>query len=93
MIYWEVLGVCVGLGTFAILYTTFLFNRLDKSLDDKLKPIKELLTNHITDTTKKIDDLKAEIKEVRAEVKEVRAEIKADVREVRQDIKELLKRK
>ena len=49
--------MCVGLGTLAILYTTFLFNRLDKSLDDKFKPIKELLSNHITETNKKIDSL------------------------------------
>ena len=48
--------------------------------------IKGLLSNHITDTNKKIDDLKEDIHKKIDDLKE-------DIREVRQDMKELLKRK
>ena len=64
MIYWEVLGLIVTVITGAIFWQTFLFNRFDKTLADKIDPIKDgildikqALTNHITDTNRKIETL------------------------------------
>ncbi len=69
--------------TFFMLYTGFIFAGFNwmlkthtKQINAQIDLIKELLSNHVTDTDKKIDDVKAEVKEVRAEVKEVRAEVK-----------------
>ena len=81
--------------TFLVLYTGFIFAGFNwmlkaqtKQINVQIEPIKELLTNHITDTDKKIDAVRAEVREVRAEVKEVRAE----VREVNAKLDKLISR-
>ena len=46
--------------TVLILYTGLLFGAFSWMLKAQIQPIKEILTNHITDTNKKIDDLRQE---------------------------------
>ena len=46
-----------------------------------LKPIKEALSNHVTETDKKIDNLNKDVKENRKEIKE-------DIKENRKEMKE-----
>ena len=43
--------------TVLILYTGLLFGAFSWMLNAQIQPIKEILTNHITDTNKKIDQL------------------------------------
>ena len=47
----------ITVGGFFVLYTGFIFAGFSWMLKSQIKPIKELLTNHITDTDKKIDGL------------------------------------
>ena len=42
--------------TFLVLYTGFLFAGFSWMLKSQIDPVKELLTNHITDTNKRFDD-------------------------------------
>ncbi len=42
--------------TFLVLYTSLLFAGFSWMLKAEIGPIKEILTNHITDTNKKIED-------------------------------------
>ena len=42
---------------FVVLYTGFIFAGFNWMLNAKIDPIENLLTNHITDTNKKIDRL------------------------------------
>ncbi len=83
--------------TFLILYTSLLFTGWAWMLSAKINPIKELLTNHITDTNKKIDDLQSstnqKIDDLQSSTNQKIDDLKSDIKEVRQDIKELLKRK
>ena len=46
-----------------------------------MKNIKENLTNHVTDTDKKIDKLDSKIDKVKAELKEYMKKIETDLRE------------
>ncbi len=50
--------------SFFVLYTSALFGNLGwlitNSIDNKIKPIEKLLTNHITETNKKIETLNTE---------------------------------
>ena len=47
----------VAVGGFFVLYTGLLFGGFSWMLKAQIDPLKELLTNHITDTNKKIDRL------------------------------------
>lgn len=66
-------------------------------LQRDVSQIKGLLSNHITDTNKKIDDLKEDINKkidnLKDDINKKIDDLKDDIREVRQDMKELLKRK
>ena len=55
---------------FLVIYTGTIFAGLSWMLNSKLNPIKEALTNHITDTNKKIDRLADNIKETNAILRE-----------------------
>ena len=43
--------------SFLVLYTGFIFGGFHWMLKAQIKPVKELLNNHISDTNKKIDQL------------------------------------
>ncbi len=64
--------------TFLVVYTGMLLGGMAWMIDAKISPIEHLLTNHITDTNKKIDAFRSEIKE--------------EIKEVKESIQELLKK-
>ena len=51
-----------------------------KAIETDIGHIKKDLSNHITDTNKKIDELKTELKE---DIKELKTELKEDMKELK----------
>ena len=47
--------------SFLVIYTGFLFGGMAWMIHAQISPVKELLTNHITDTNKKIETLSGRI--------------------------------
>ena len=60
----------LGVLVFFVLYTGAILGAISWMLNAKLNPIEKLLSNHITDTNKKIDKLNETIKEDKKELKE-----------------------
>ena len=95
----EILPIIVTIGTigiFFVAYTGFLFkcfkseiNSMKELFKAEITPIKTALSNHITDTNKKIDELTAKTKELKEDMQKGFTEIKA---EIKAEIKELIKK-
>ena len=64
-----IIALCAVLGSLGLIFR-ILLNSQTKSINAKIDPIEKLLSNHITDTNKKIDKLSETIKEDKKELKE-----------------------
>ena len=74
------------MATVLILYTGLLFGAFSWMLKAQIQPIKEILTNHITDTNKKIDDIKTDTNKRLDHLRE-------DMKDGFKEIKEMINKK
>ena len=54
-----------------VVYTGFVFTGFHWMLKAKIEPIEKIMTNHITETNKKIDNLRQDMKDGFKEIKEL----------------------
>ncbi len=73
--------------TFLVLYTGFLFAGFSWMLKSQIDPVKELLTNHITDTNKKIDDTNKKIDDTNKRIDVLSQEMKEGFKEIKEIVK------
>ena len=78
--------------TFLVLYTGLLFAGFSWMLKAEVKPIKEILTNHITDTNKKIEDTRRELVSLRKDTNEQIKETREELVNLRKDTNEQFSR-
>ena len=76
--------------TFLVLYTGLLFAGFSWMLKAEVKPIKEILTNHITDTNKKIEDTRKELVNLRKDTRRELVNLRKDTNEQFSRLYELL---
>ena len=98
----ETLETLQPLAIFLVLYTGFIFWVFGWMLKSQTEPIKELLSNHITDTNKKIEDTNKKIDDLRIDTnKQIEAlridtnkqieDLRTEMKDLRVEIKEDLK--
>ena len=74
-------------GIFLLAFLSLILSAFTKILDAKIAPIKEDLSNHITDTTKKIEAMEKEMKEGQARLAEGQAKLEAKLDRILADKK------
>ena len=80
----------IALISFLVFYTSVLFGGFSWMLKSQIQPIKEILTNHITDTNKKIDDLKTETNKKLDHFREDMITLRQDMKDGFKEIKEII---
>ena len=77
--------------TFFVLYTGLLFGAIHWMLKAQISPIKELLTNHITETNHRITETNQKITETNNKIDTLSAEINNKIDAFRVEVTESIK--
>ena len=92
----ETLETLQPLAIFLVLYTGLIFGGFSWMLKSQIEPIKELLSNHITDTNKRIgetnkriEDTNKRIEETNKRIEDTNKRIEALRIEIKEDLKEI----